>query len=257
MSTDEGRNEGAAAPERTARDEQYWAKQVSKLKVGEVPADALNRNVEGKRVVGPIQGFGKMWQKTYRVRLAGAGVTPTEVVSTWKENFSSFWPERNWFYGPLTGIAPGEVAVLNLTMPGRLKLSTGILVLYADEESFTFMTPQGHMFAGWITFSAFERDGDTWAQVQILMRAQDPLTEVGLMLGGHRQEDRFWERTLEALARHFGVEGEGETQVACVDARRQWRRAGNVWHSATIRSGIYAMGAPMRAARRPFRGTSS
>jgi hypothetical protein len=34
-----------------------------------------------------------------------------------------------------------------------------VLVLYADDESFTLMTPEGHMLAGWITFSA-ERDGD-------------------------------------------------------------------------------------------------
>ena len=39
-----------------------------------------------------------------------------------------------------------------------MKLSTGVMVLYADDESFTLMTPQGHMFAGWITFSATERD---------------------------------------------------------------------------------------------------
>ena len=38
-----------------------------------------------------------------------------------------------------------------------MKLSTGVMVLYADDESFTLMTPQGHMFAGWITFSRHER----------------------------------------------------------------------------------------------------
>ena len=27
--------------------------------------------VEGKRLVGPVQGFGKLWQKTYKVRLDG------------------------------------------------------------------------------------------------------------------------------------------------------------------------------------------
>ena len=37
-----------------------------------------------------------------------------------------------------------------MTLPGKMKLSTGVMVLYADEESFTLMTPQGHMFAGWI-----------------------------------------------------------------------------------------------------------
>ena len=41
-----------------------------------------------------------------------------------------------------------------MTLPGKMKLSTGVMVLNADEESFTLMTPQGQMFAGWITFSA-------------------------------------------------------------------------------------------------------
>jgi hypothetical protein len=253
MSAKEPINEEAPVP----RDAANWARQVTKLKVGEVPAEAVNRNVEGRRVMSPIQGFGKMWQKTYRVHLAEANVSPAEVIAEWKANFASFWPERNWFYGPLTGIAPGEVAVLNLTMPGRLKLSTGVLVLYADEESFTFMTPQGHMFAGWITFSAAENDGVTTAQVHILMRAHDPLSEVGLALGGHKMEDRFWQETLEALALHFGSEGEATTEVTCVDGHRQWSKATNVWHSSAIRSGLYAATAPARALMRPFRRASA
>ena len=32
---------------------------------------------------------------------------------------------------------PGEVALLNMTLPGKMKLSTGVMLLYADEESFT------------------------------------------------------------------------------------------------------------------------
>jgi hypothetical protein len=252
MATQEPK-EGQQAP---PRDAASWAKQVTKLKVGEVPAEAVNRNVEGRRVMSPIQGFGKMWQKTYKVELKGATVTPSELIAEWKANFASFWPERNWFYGPLTGIEPGEVAVLNLTMPGRLKLSTGVLVLYADEESFTFMTPQGHMFAGWITFSAAEENGLTTAQVHVLMRAHDPLSEVGLTLGGHKMEDRFWESTLEALAAHFGAKGEVITSVTCVDSRRQWSKAGNVWHSAAVRSGLYAATAPVRALAAPFRRSS-
>ena len=69
------------------------------------------------------------------------------------------------------------------------------------------MTPQGHMFAGWITFSATEVDGDTVAQAQVLMRASDPIFELGLTLGGHKQEDRFWQHTLTALAAHFEPRG--------------------------------------------------
>ena len=237
----------------TARDETSWARSVSRLSVRDVPDGAVNRNVDGRRVTSPIQGFGKMWQKTYRVRLPADRVSATELITTWKQHFPEFWPDGNSFYSPLTGIEPGEVALLNMTLPGRMKLSTGVMVLYADEESFTLMTPQGHMFAGWITFSATEIEGETVAQAQVLMRASDPIYEVGLTLGGHRQEDVFWQHTLTQLAAHFGEPGEVETHVVCVDRRRQWSKWRNVWHSAAIRSTLYTLAAPARLVKRLVR----
>jgi hypothetical protein len=236
-----------------AKDAANWAKSVSRLNVSEVPEGAVNRNVEGRRLTSPIQGFGKMWQKTYQVRIPADRVSPQELVATWKGRFPDFWPEGNRFYGPLTGIEPGEVALLNMSLPGKMKLSTGVMVLYADQESFTLMTPQGHMFAGWITFSAAEQDGATVAQAQVLMRASDPIFELGLALGGHRQEDRFWAQTLTNLAASFGHDGEIDTQVVCVDKRRQWSRWRNVWHSSAIRSTLYTLGAPARAMKGLFR----
>jgi hypothetical protein len=232
------------------RHEDSWAKSVSRLQVGDVPDGAVNLNVEGRRLASPIQGFGKMWQKTYQARVPADRVSATELIATWKERFPEFWPEGNHFYGPLTGIAPGEVALLNMTLPGRMKLSTGVMVLYADDESFTLMTPQGHMFAGWITFSASETDGHTVAQAQVLMRASDPIFEMGLAMGGHKQEDRFWDQTLTALVAHFGHDADVDTQVVCVDRKRQWSRWTNVWHSAAIRSTLYTLGAPARVFRR-------
>src|SRR5919202_874833 len=96
------------------RDDANWAKPTEGLTVtGDVPKEAINLNVTGRRVTSPIQGFGKMWHKTYKVQI-GDHVEPVEVIETWKQNFSSFWPPRNNFYGPITGIAPGEVALLNL-----------------------------------------------------------------------------------------------------------------------------------------------
>jgi hypothetical protein len=233
------------------RDAGRWAKPVSKLHVETVPDDAANL-VEGKRLVGPIQGFGKMWQKTYRVRLDGLEVSPTEVIGIWKERFAEFWPEGNTFYPSLAGMEPGEVGLIKAAGPAGMKLKTGVMVLYADEASFTEMTPEGHMLAGWITFSAHEQDGATVAQAQLLIRAQDPLTELGLALGGHRVEDRFWEQTLSNLAAHFGVEGDVETQVVCVDRKRQWSKAGNIRHSAAIRSTLHAL-RPRRGERRARR----
>ncbi|MPZ50639.1 MAG: hypothetical protein GEU75_15295 [Dehalococcoidia bacterium] len=247
--------------ENPRRDAANWAQPVQKLQVQGMPAEAPNL-VDGRRLVGPLQGFGKMWQKTYRVRLEDASVTPPALIETWKANFSSLWPRGNRFYTPLTGIAPGEVALISLAA-GPMKLSTGVMVLYADAESFTLMTPQGHMFAGWITFSAFDapKEGASQegegaeaaccvAQVQVLMRAQDPLSEIGLALGGHKAEDRFWSSTLRALAARFDSEAEPEIQIACVDPRRRWTEAKNVWHNAGIRSGLYVAGAPLRWLRR-------
>jgi hypothetical protein len=238
---------------REQRDGDAWAKPVAHLEVTGVEPGSTGINITGRRPTSPVHGFGKMWQKTYRIRLEGATASPAEVITVWKRDFPSFWPKGNRFFAPLAGIQPGEVAVLDLTMPGGLKLSTGVLVLYADDESFTLMTPQGHMFAGWITFSAFRDGGETVAQAHVLMRASDPLYEVGMTFGGHRQEDRHWEHTLRSLAAAFGVEGEVTTDAVCVDRRRQWSKVGNVWHNAGIRSGMYTAMAPMRLAARPFR----
>jgi hypothetical protein len=228
------------------RDAAHWARYAETLKVSGVADGATNINVDGRRAVGPLQGFGKMWQKTYRVPLAGSDVSPAEVIKAWKTHYKEFWPEGNAFYAPLAGISPGEVALLSGSLPGGVRLSTGVMVLYADDESFSFMTPQGHPFSGWITFSSFEEDGVTVAQAQVLMRANDPLYEMGLRFGGHKMEDEMWQNTLGNLASHFGVHGPVATNVVCVDPRLQWREYKNVWHNAGIRSAIYTMTAPLR-----------
>src|SRR5262249_49149460 len=136
---------GQPPRENQPRDAGNWAPIVDRLKVSGMPADAPDL-VAGRRLLSPLQGFGKMWQKTYRVVLKGAEVSPQDLIKVWKAEFPTFWPKGNRFYAPLVGIAPGEVALISL-MAGPMKLSTGVMVLYADAESFTLMTPQGHMFA--------------------------------------------------------------------------------------------------------------
>ena len=152
---------------------------------------------------------------------------------------------------PITGIAPGEVAVLNIA-PGGMPLSTGVMVIYADDESFTFMSPEGHVFSGWITFSAYESEGCTVAQTQLLVRANDPLYEMAFRLGGSKAEDRFWHHTLTSLADHFAVEGQVQMTSSCVDPKLQWSQAKNIWHNAAIRTAIYTAIAPLRRGRNLF-----
>jgi hypothetical protein len=137
-------------------------------------------------------------------------------------------------------------------------LSTGVFVLYADDESFTLMTPQGHMFAGWITFSAHAAEDGTVVRADVLMRANDPLYELAMTSGGHRKEDQFWAQTLTALAARLGgAAGSVETRSVCVDSRRQWRRAGNVWHNSMVRSVLQTLAAPFTGAARNLRHNGS
>ena len=62
------------------RDALYWAQQTSSLQVSTVPTGAVNLNINGRQVVGPLQGFGQLSQKTYRLRLPTVKLTPLEVM---------------------------------------------------------------------------------------------------------------------------------------------------------------------------------
>ena len=239
-----------------------WAKPVDHLHTDQVQAD-INLNVEGKQLAGPLRGFGQLWQKTYQVRLAAADVTPQQMIQVWKDEFGSFWPKNNRFFGSQSAIQAGDVAVLNLAGPyglmapgGKGLVSTGVLVIYVDDESFAFMTPEGHMFGGMITFSAFrgEDDGVVSAQIQALIRANDPLYELGARVGlVHSMEDAHWHAVLTNLALHFGVQGTVTQANVIVDPRLQWSQFSNVRQNAAIHTGIYLALSPFRWIAELFR----
>jgi hypothetical protein len=233
------------------RDTESWAHPVDKLSTTAVTTGM--DTVTGRRVAGPVQGFGQMWQKTFSVRLDDVDMTPEALVAFWKERFPTFWPKGARFYAPLSGIKPGEVALLEVApVPGSpVKMSTGVMVIYADEESFTFMTPEGHALSAWITFSAF-RDGDTTvAQAQALERTSDPFIELTYMFGANRSNDHFWEQTLENLARSVGVASPEVTALkVCVDRKRQWKYVRNLRHSAAVNMAVGTVTAPARWVRR-------
>lgn len=231
-----------------ARDDPNWARPVKRLDTRDV-AGALGGNVRGRRLNAAQGGFGPLYQKTFRVALAGANVTPQDVIRVWKTRFGDFWPKGQRMFLPDTGIAPGEVGIINATMPGTPTMATGVLVIYADDESFSFLSPEGHPFAGPLTFSSHVEEGVTVAQVHELTRASDPFWDLAMMVPilGERMQNDIWRSTLRNLAKHFGVDAAVESKIVCVDERRQWRNAKNIWHNAAIRSGISA---PLRLLRR-------
>jgi hypothetical protein len=201
-------------------DERTWAAPIDKI-------TGAAGHLEGRKLTGPQQGFGPLWQKSYRIEIPGR--EPVEVISTWKANYGEFWPSINKFNAPVAGIKPGEVGSID----SMQVLSTGVVVIYADETSFAFMTPEGHPFAGWITFSAVPTEGGSIAQVQLLIRASDPIWDVGFIFGAGRGEDWMWRHTLKALATHLGSHAKPTQEIVKVDRSRLWSNAGN-WRKSAI-----------------------
>lgn len=202
-------------------DSQGWARPIKEI-------SGAAKHLEGRKLTGPQQGFGPLWQKTYRIEIPGHG--PEHVVTTWKENYGSFWPRINRFNAPVAGIKPGEVG----SIESLQILSTGVVVIYADDSSFAFMTPEGHPFAGWITFSAAPTPEGSSAQVQLLIRASDPIWDLGFVCGMGRGEDWMWCTTLKALATHLGSRADPVHEAVVVDRKRLWANFGNWRRSALM-----------------------
>ena len=204
----------------------------------EILAEADELDLGDQRAVGPEEGFGPLWRKIHRIRLTGSSASPEQVITDWKAHFGEFWPGDNRFFGVITSLAPGELAVISLEMPAAVTLSSGVILAESNARGFTLITPKGHMLAGRLHFSTNAETGPTTAEVDMRIRAADPLFELGMVLFGHRRENKFWEQTLRNLADSFNVPGELETLVICEDRGYQWSRARNILHNGLIRNGL-------------------
>jgi anti-anti-sigma factor len=225
-------------PAVTKRSTDSWATPVERLDITEKPAGALNLNVQGRPLFGPLQGFGQLWQKTYRIGLRNSTPTAQEVIATWKQNVAELKPPHKHFYPSSIGIKPNELVLIDAQTPGG-PISTGVMVLYAGAESFSLMTPAGHPLAGWVTFSSYIEDGCTFAQVQVLGRASDPLYELVFRFAGSKLQDQIWTHVLTALAARLGASGEVQIHKTLLDPKVQWGRAGNIWYNAQLRTLLY------------------
>ena len=204
-------------------------------------------NIRNGKISRTDHGFGQFWHKRYQIKLTGVQATPEEVVQIWRKDFPSFWPHGNLFYAPLAGIEDGQVALLKLAIPGgrRPFLATGVIIENVTPTTFTYTAIAGHPIAGSMSFCAFMQDGITIARADACLRASDPLFEVAIRLTG-KKEDRFWQLTLENLARAFGTEGLYSFEAKCLDRHLHWKKFGNLLDNAAIRSMVYNFTIPMR-----------
>jgi anti-anti-sigma factor len=221
--------------EKGEQDDKGWAPNITRLQVTEKPPGAMNKNVDGRRVVGPLQGFGPMWQKTYLLTVNKPGLQPGDVITIMKQHFPEFQPSRNRFFPSSKGIAAGEIVLIDSSTPGGI-VSTGVLVLYADDVSFTLMTPHGHPEAGWVTFSAVNRDDNVEMQIQGLARTADPLYELAFRVAGSKFQETIWKHVLSSLASYLTLDTNVQVEKTCIRADLQWAKTTNLWYNAQIRS---------------------
>ena len=99
-----------------------WAKPVSELFVPAMPKEARNLNVNGLRAVGPVNGFGRLCQKVFRLRICDTVISPEEAIAALKENFPSFQPSFNRFYPSPGGIQAGEIVLIRFFHAWRARL---------------------------------------------------------------------------------------------------------------------------------------
>jgi pyruvate/2-oxoglutarate dehydrogenase complex dihydrolipoamide dehydrogenase (E3) component/anti-anti-sigma regulatory factor len=216
-------------------DSSNWANLKPYLTVAFHPEGARNLNVDGLKTGSPVSGFGQMWEKTYRLFIKDSSYSPEYLVSRLKSKFPDFQPSFNHFFPSSAGIKPGEIVLIDSITPGGA-VSTGVMIMYADELSFTFATPQGHPEAGWVTFSSYREEDRTVVQIYGLTRSNDPFFELAFHIAGSRIQIGIWTHVLKSLAADLGVPPEIAVNSNCVDNNMQWSFTGNIWLNSQIRT---------------------
>lgn len=96
-----------------------------------------------------------------RLPLVGVDVTPQEVMAWWKAHLPELMPNDSRFYPSMTGVQQGEVVLINATLPAMfgappMPVSTGVLILYADDRGFGDDPRRPPRVEGFNTFSTLE-----------------------------------------------------------------------------------------------------
>ncbi|TAL18649.1 hypothetical protein EPN96_00645 [bacterium] len=232
---------GVSAPENSVGEDSHeicvageWLTGFGRVREAELPPGDPGLNVLGRNMQLPVNGYGNLMQKRYSLRLCKEGLALEEVATALRTRIGEFWPEGNLINFRETGITPGAVGTIRLTMPGKAPLATGVRVVHAGPSSFTFAPLEGHMAAGFINFSAFEEDGCQVIRICSLARTGDPVFDAGFRLFGHTYQEKFWKDTLTRAASAFRVPAEVTTAKECVDPSTIAAGWANTFRNAAI-----------------------
>jgi anti-anti-sigma regulatory factor len=231
-----------------------WLKEYGRVRKEELPPGDPGLNVLDRNMQLPVNGYGILWLKRYSIRLCRGGLSTAEAATALRSSLGNFWPEGNKINFRETGMTPGAVGTIRLTMPGGAPLATGVRVVHAGPASFTFAPIQGHMVAGFINFAVFDEDGCPIIRICSLARTGDPVFDAGFRLFGHRQQEQFWKDTLTRAAAAFKVPADVVTFTECVDPHSVSTGWSNTANNAAI---LTPFGLVASSVRSLFGGKSS
>lgn len=212
-----------------------WLQDFHRISKVERIKGAYTKNLKNRTLLSPLQGFGPIWEKTYTLKCHKEGITPQESIEILKKNLPRFQPDNNDFYPSSKGIEAGEVLIINALTPGGL-VSTGVVILYSDEKRFTFITPQGHPEAGWVSFMAHKKKDHLEIQIKGLASASDPFYELAFRLAGSQLQESIWKTVLSSMASYLKIEPSITIEKTCLKSSLQWSSTPNLWYNAQLRS---------------------
>ncbi len=124
----------------------------------------------------PEDGSGPLFHRVYRAAIAGARLTPAELMARIKADPNVVAPVSLGRFEKTTGehgaIAPGDEFVVR--MPGPW--DGPVRAVDVEECSFRFATLSGHLEAGQIEWRAYDRDDRLVFEIESWARAGDRLS---------------------------------------------------------------------------------
>jgi len=136
-----------------------------------LPADFAREDLQG-----PDDGVGPLFHRRYAVRIAGAKLSPADLVAGMRKELDAFAPSEFASFQRITGEGPlkgGDEYLVR--MPGPW--DGPVRVVEAGETSFRLATLSGHLEAGQIVFEA-TGDGELQFSIESWARSADRLSNL-------------------------------------------------------------------------------
>lgn len=176
----------------------------------EFPADFDSEGVQR-----PREGAGPMFHRVYRVRIADADVSATDLIDTMRRDPDVFAPSEFASFQEVeagdTVCCPGKEYVVRMPGPWDGPVRT----VAVDDASIRLATLEGHLEAGQIEFSAHHEEDLLVFTIESWARSADRLTDI---LYDHLRMSKeiqlhMWLSFLERVVKRSGGRRKGRVEV--------------------------------------------